>query len=676
MQMPITKILKFLTTLFYMGAAVAGLGTLVVAGVLFYLVKDLPRVPEPLSRIIENEPTEIYAATGERIMLMGGREAIPLSRVSPHFIRAILATEDHRFPNHHGVDKLRTLKAMAITLFVPGKIQGASTISQQLAKNLFFSFERSYLRKLQELMVSLQIESQYTKDDILEAYVNQIPFGVGAYGIENAARTFFDKPASELNLEESALLAGLPKSPTRYNPYLHFERAKQRQRVVLLRMTAVNFITRKEADVASQTALQLKPMPSGTRTGSYYLDTVIKRLEKRYGPEVVFHGGLKVTTTLDPQMQAWAAQSVQAGLQKLDRSMGLAPASESHDPDATQLPQGALVAVQANSGAVKALVGGRNYSESEYNRAVQNTRLPGSGFKPFLYYTAFEKLGMHPATVFVDQPVTISPAGAPDWTPKNFSRDYSGPMILKQAFLDSVNTIAAQLVNQTGPENVIATARRFGIKSPLAPVYSVALGTSGTSPLEMASAFATFATGGIHHEPFFIWRVEDPLGQILEEKIVSGERLLDPAIVYQVVDMMRGVVDEGSGSAVRHLGFSLPAAGKTGTTNRYKDAWFTGFTPTLCTSVWVGFDREIGLRDNRGAGITGGRGAVPIWTDFMKNALANEPAREFSVPAGIRIKKVNAITGRPAGLFTEKALRVALRNGQTLEGERSDANIR
>ena len=190
----------------------------------------------------------------------------------------------------------------------------------------------------------------------------------------------------------------------------------------------------------------------------------------------------------------------------------------------------------------------------------------------------------------------------------------------------------------------------------------------------MASAFATFATGGIHHDPFFIWRVEDAVGRVLEEKIVSGQRLVDPAIIYQVVDMMRGVVDQGSGSAVRHLGFNLPAAGKTGTTNRYKDAWFTGFTPTLCTSVWVGFDRDVGLRDSRNVGITGGRGAVPIWTDFMKKALANEPAREFSVPSGIRLKTVNARTGRSAGFFTEKPMQVALRVGQTLEGERVESN--
>ncbi len=670
-----TRIIRTFITLFYLAAAVAGTGAVVITGMFFYIVKDLPRVPEPLSRIIETEPTEIFAATGERIMLMGGREAIPLSRVSPHFIRAILATEDHRFPDHHGIDKLRTLKAMAITLFVPGKIQGASTITQQLAKNLFFSFRRSYMRKLQELMIAFQIESQYSKDDILEAYVNQIPFGVGAYGIENAAQTFFGKSASNLNLEESSLLAGLPKSPTRYNPYLHFDRAKKRQRIVLLRMAAVKFISQQDADNASKTELQLQPLPVRARTGSYFLDTVIKRLENRYGQEVVFHGGLKVTTTLDSQMQAWAAQSVQEGLQKLDRTMGLSNEMESHELDTPQLPQGALVAIQTNSGAVKALVGGRNYSQSEYNRAVQNNRLPGSGFKPFLYYTAFEKHNLHPATVLIDRPVTISVAGAPDWKPKNFSREYNGPIILKQAFLSSINTIAAQLVALTGPEDVIATAKRFGIKSPLSPVYSVALGTSGVSPLEMASAFATFATGGIRHDPFFIWRVEDSFGRVLEEKIVSGERLLDPAIVHQVVDMMRGVVDSGTGSAVRRLGFNLPAAGKTGTTNRYKDAWFTGFTPTLCTSVWVGFDRNVGLRDSRNIGITGGRGAVPIWTDFMKKTLADEPSREFGIPPGIRLKNVNPRTGQPAGYYTKDPIQVVLRNGQTLEGEHIDLNL-
>jgi len=661
------NIFRRLIWLFYFAATVTAVLAVLGVGLFFFSLKDLPRVPEPLNRIIETPPTEIFAASGERILVLGGREAVPLNRVSPHFIQAVLATEDHRFWEHHGVDKLRTLKALWITLFRPGKIQGASTITQQLAKNLFFSFRRSYMRKFQELMVAFQIESQYSKEEILQAYVNQIPFGVGANGIENAARTFFGKPASDLNLAESALLAGLPKSPTRYNPYLYFDNAKKRQRVVLQRMLAVHAVSPAEFHQASTAELKLNPQPAGARTGSYFLDAVIKQLEERYGAEVVYHGGLKVTTTLNPEMQKWAVEALQNGLEGLDRMMGLDESLGEDLSNGSDKPQGALVAVETNSGAVKALAGGRNYAESEYNRALQNNRLPGSGFKPFLYYAAFENLNLNPASVFVDQPVHIVVKGTRDWRPDNFSRKYEGPMILKKAFIDSVNTIAAQLVEQTGPENVIQAARQAGIESPLDPVFSVALGTSGVSPLEMASAFGTFATGGIRHQPFFIWRVEDSFGRVLEEQFVSGEKILDPATVYQVVDMMKSVIDAGTGSIVRELGFKLPAAGKTGTTNNFMDSWFTGFTPTLAASVWVGFDKGRGLRDTRHVGITGGRGAAPIWTDFMIKATGGEPAREFSIPPNIRFASVDAKTGTAVSYFTEHPMQVALKQGQSIK---------
>jgi len=655
------KLLKYIAALFYLALGIAGLGACLVVAIFFFALQDLPRVPEPLSRIIETPPTEIFAATHERILVLGGKETIPLDRVSPYFVRAIVATEDHRFWEHHGLDKLRTVKALWITLFQPGKIQGASTITQQLAKNLFFSFKRSYKRKFHELLVALQIESRYSKQEILQSYLNQIPFGVGAHGIENAARTFFGKGASDLNLAEAALLAGLPKSPTRYNPYLHFERAKSRQRIVLNRMVTVGAISKEEADNAFNDSISLQPFSSGARTGSYFLDAVIHQLEETYGPEVVYHGGLKITTSMDPQLQRWAAGAIKDGLKNLDAVMGLTAISQT---DHTHLPQGALVAIEVNSGAVKALVGGRDYAASEYNRALQNQRLPGSGFKPFLYYTAFEKLNLHPASVFEDRPIRIPVAGSTDWQPQNFSREFQGQMILKKAFIHSVNTIAAQLVQLAEPEAVITTARKFGINSPLVPVFSIGLGTSGVSPMEMASAFTTFATGGIRHEPFLIWRVEDAFGRVLEERIVSGKKLLDPASVYQVVDMMRGVVDAGTGRIIRQMGFNLPAAGKTGTTNQYKDAWFTGFTPSLATSVWIGYDRDKGLRDARRIGITGGRGAAPIWADFMMKATAGESAREFSRPPNIRFERVDAVTGGKASYFTKETAEVALKNGQ------------
>ena len=642
----------------------AGLGALLVVGLFFIAVRDLPQVPEPISRIIETPPTEIFAATGERLMIIGGREVVPLNRISPFFIQAVIATEDHRFWEHHGLDKLRTLKALWITFFEPGRIQGASTITQQLAKNLFFSYRRTYMRKFRELLVALQIETQYSKREIIEAYLNQIPFGVGAYGIERAARSFFGKPALELNLAESSLLAGLPKSPSRYNPYRYFERAKKRQRLVLARMSAVGYATVEETEAAYQAPLQLMSHSAGPPKGSYFLDLVLNDLEERYGPEVVYHGGLKVSTTLDPQQQAWAVESVQSGLVKLDQLMGIVDKDETANAKSLSHPQGALVAVECNSGAVKALVGGRDYSETEFNRAIESNRLPGSGFKPFLYYAAFEKLSLTPANVFVDKQITIPVVGASDWTPQNFGREHEGPMILKRAFMKSVNAIAAQLVERTGPDAVIEVARRFGINSPLKPVYSLALGTSGVSPLEMAAAFSTFAIGGIRHESFWIRRVEDPLGRVLEEQIVRGQRSLDASIGFQVVDMMRGVLTTGTGRVVRRMGFDLPAAGKTGTSDDFRDAWFTGFTPTLSVSVWVGFDRGVSMRDVNGIGITGGRGAAPIWAEFMIKATNGEPPREFTVPADIHFETVDPVSGEIAGQWTSNRVKVALRSGQ------------
>jgi penicillin-binding protein 1A len=656
--------LRRFSILFYLGLTLAGLGALLTTGLFFIAIRELPQVPQPLGRIIETPPTEIFAATGERLMVIGGREVVPLNRISPFFIKAVIATEDHRFWEHHGLDKLRTLKALWITVFESGRIQGASTITQQLAKNLFFSYRRTYMRKFRELLVALQIERQYSKREILEAYLNQIPFGVGAYGIEQAARSFFGKPALELNLAESALLAGLPKSPTRYNPYRYFKRAKKRQQLVLERMKAVGYATADEAEAAFQAALQLTPHAAGTPKGSYFLDMVLNDLEERYGPEVVYHGGLKVSTTLDPQQQAWAIESLQNGLIKLDQLMGIADGEKSDSASPLTHPQGALVAIECNSGAVKALVGGRDYSETEFNRAVESNRLPGSGFKPFLYYAAFEKLDLTPANVFVDKAITIPVKGASDWRPKNFEREYEGPMILKQALMKSVNVIAAQLVERVGPDAVIDVARRCGINSVLTPVYSLALGTSGVSPLEMASAFGTFATGGVRHEPFWIRRIEDPLGRVLQEQIVRGQRTLDTAIDFQLIDMMRGVLTAGTGRIIRRMGFDLPAAGKTGTTDDYRDAWFTGFTPTLSVSVWVGYDRGISMRDANGVGITGGRGAAPIWADFMIKATSGEPPREFTVPSNIRFETVDPVSGEIASQWTRSPVKVALRSGQ------------
>ncbi|MCP4023946.1 MAG: PBP1A family penicillin-binding protein, partial [Desulfobacteraceae bacterium] len=617
-------------------------------------------LPQPLSRMIETPQTQIYASGGQMLIALGERKTIPLNMVSKNFINAIIATEDHRFFEHHGINKLRTIYSLYITLFKSGRVQGASTITQQLAKNLFFSFEQSFNRKFKELLVAFQIEASHTKEEILHAYINQIHFGAGAQGIGKAARVFFGKAALDLSLPEAALLAGLPKSPTRYNPYRYYDRAVKRRDVVLNRMVDAGFISALDAQRAKQEAPTLHRERSDSRTGSYFLDALIMELVRKYGEDVVYHGGIKVFTTIDIHLQKMAERSMQEGLERLDNLLGL-------KPDANIRPQGALVSLDTGSGAVKAMVGGRNYFKSEFNRAYTSKRQAGSGFKPFLYYDAFKKYGFHPASVMTDKPVIVPVKGASDWEPQNFSKVFSGDMILKRALTESRNTIAAQLVEIIGPESVIQTAKECGIKSQLAKVYSVALGTSNVTVFEMASAYSTFATLGVFHEPFLFWRVEDAFGRVIFEHIVHEKRVLEPSTTYQVVDMMKSVVNIGSGRSIRRLGFERPAAGKTGTSDSYNDAWFTGFTPTLCTAIWTGFDKAKRLIDANGIGITGGKGAAPIWADFMKKALKGEPERDFPIPKDIYFENIDSTTGCPpeteekTNVFT-----VALKAGQTI----------
>ncbi len=634
----ILKVLKLLRFFLFSGLILVSMTALAGMFLIFYTAKDLPQLPSPLSRIIERPQTQIYASNGQVLATLGGRKTIPMNRVSQDFINAIIAIEDHRFFEHHGINKLRTLKALYITLFQSGRVQGASTITQQLAKNLFFSFEQTYQRKFKEFLVALQIEASNTKEEILHAYINQIYFGAVAQGVEKASRQFFNKSAVELKLSEAALLAGLPKSPTNYNPYRHMERALKRRDTVLRRMVQVGFISALESKQAMLEKPELHRKKIDQRTGSYFLDALIHQLIEKYGEDVVFHGGIKVFSTMDTKLQSYAGISLTKGLEKLDTMLGIKDEQSEH-------PQGAIAAIDSGSGAVKVLIGGRDYYKSEFNRAVHGSRQPGSGFKPFLYYSAFKTLGYHPGTVMTDQPVMIPVKGARDWEPQNFGNAFAGDMVLKKALYKSVNTIAAQLVEKVGASAVNNIARICGIKSALQDVYSVALGTSDVTPFELASAYTVFANLGVLHEPFLFWRVEDAFGRIIFEHIVQKKRVLDPAITYQVVDMMKSVIQRGSGRSIRNIGFNRPAAGKTGSTDDYKDAWFTGFTPELCTSVWTGFDKEKTLIDVNGVGITGGRSAAPIWADFMMKALKSEPERDFPMPGNIRFEKTDARTG-------------------------------
>jgi len=660
------RIIKWISTLFYMGLTAGGCTMLLLFFFIFYGAEQLPRLPHPLARIIETPKTQIYAATGEKLITLGRKEPVPLSRISPYFINAILAVEDHRFMKHSGLDKLRTLKALYITLMQPGRIQGASTITQQLAKNLFFSFKQTYLRKLKELLVALEIEHTFSKKEILHAYVNQIAFGAGAQGVERAARVFFDKPAADLTLGEAALLAGLPQSPSRYNPFRHYDRALKRREVVIHRMVSTGYLTRKKANQVLQEKPVLAAQHADARTGSYFLDTLIGRLIQAYGKDVVFHGGIKVTTTLNSAMQRAARTAVEKGMDKLDVSLGI-------NKTDTPIPQAALVAIDTGSGAVKALIGGRDYYRSEFNRAISSKRRVGSGFTPFIYYTAMTQQNIHGGTVMTCRPIT-DPIKDPikrtqTLSPENCTKAPHDNIILKQALTLSVAPVTDQLVARTDAKSIIDTARICGISTPLGSVLSREITATKVNPKEMAGAYATFASGGVHHDPFFIWRVEDALGHVIYEHLVQGKKVLDAATAFQVVDMMQSAVDKGTAKGIRQQGFSRPAAGITGTTFDDYDAWFTGFTPGLSTSVWIGYDTPQKINDVPHSHLTGETMAISMWTNFMSRALKDGPVRRFSIPDNISFKTVDAHTGCPPGTGGGATFIIPLKPGQTICGD-------
>ncbi len=627
-------------------------------GLYIDLKDDLPQLPDSLEKINLSLPTEIYSSQGNVIKVLGQRHPVTLSEISPRFTEAMIATEDSRFYSHSGVDHIGLTRAILRNIRNMRISQGGSTITQQLSKNLFFSFERRWVRKIKELMVALQIEATFSKEEILEAYCNQVYFGSGAYGVEDASLVYFGKRAKDLTLLQAAMLAGLPNSPNSANPFNNFERAMKRTRTVLNRMVSSNFIGSLQMEEALETDLELVPHRIQSNPNQYFIQHVIFNLEKEYGKEFVHFGGLKIFTTIDTSLQKFAQQAVNTHMKSLDKRMG------SREDEETL--QAAVVALENKTGAVRVLLGGRDYSKSQFNRAVSNNRMAGSSFKPIVYLTAMENLGISPATVVKDEPVILEISPGETWEPKNFNDKYFGNLILKQALMKSLNVVSAKLVSDLTPERVIKTARQMGITSPLGENLSLALGATGVSPLEMAGAYSVIANLGILNEPYLIDRIEDFRGNTLYEHFYFGVQRFSQKSIYPLLDMMRGVVDEGTGRVVRRMGFQHPAGGKTGTTNDYKDAWFDGFTKDLSASVWVGYDSNISMVDRNGRGLTGGGASAPIWAYFMKKALSGKSLVNFPVPEGIRFVEVDSETGYIANISTEKTMEVAVKNDVVL----------
>ncbi len=555
------------------------------------------------------------------------RTLVPYDVIPPRVVKAFVAAEDAHFFQHRGVDYVAIFRAAVKDLFSGGYTQGASTITQQTVKSLFLTPEKSISRKLKEIILSYRIEGKLSKEEILYLYLNQIYLGDGAYGVEAAARSYFGKGVSSLTLAEGALLAGLAQAPTRYSPRGHFDKAKARQRYVLRRMAAVGFITPAEAEKAYKTRLVLSPPSSFRSKAAYFLEYVRLYLQEKYGAETVNRTELKIYTTIDERLQEEATDALRDGVARMEernRYKGL---------------QGAFICMDPHTGGVLAMVGGVDFTASQFNRALQARRQPGSAFKPIVYAAALDK-GKTLVSTVDDSPIEFERNETEMWKPKNYDGTFLGPIPLLEALAKSRNLATVRLLDEIGVPAVIRTAQDLGIASPLERNLSIALGSSGVTPLEMVEAYSTFANGGLRPTPFFVREVQDASGKVLERTEPRVDPAISPDTAYLTIRLMQEVVRHGTATAAR--GLSPNIAGKTGTTNENTDAWFIGGSPDLMAAVWVGFDTPASLGDRQSAATV----ALPIWERFMKRALVYFPDREFPVPAGITFARVDPATGK------------------------------
>jgi penicillin-binding protein 1A len=556
--------------------------------------------------------TWFLAADGRRwFRLDEHRRDVPLAEIPEHLQHAFIAVEDHRFYLHPGVDPIALSRAVVRNLRSPGTVEGGSTLTQQLARTLFLSNKKTYGRKLREAVLALMIDAQLSKDQVLELYLNRIYLSAGIYGVETMSRHLFGRPASSLNLAECALIAGLARAPAALSPWSNFEGALERSRVVLARMQEEGFITEAQVREARRTSIRIRPYPGAADPrGGYAKEFLRQAFRERFGGD--HPPDWEVRTTFVPELQATAERAVAEGLRQF------------------QVPQlqAALVALDPRTGDILALVGGRDFTESQFNRATRSRRQPGSAFKPLLYAVALER-GYSPVSV-LERLSAIPPQGPDEWAPRNASGDEPDVLTLRAALIESDNRAATALQQAIGTRPVLRLASSVGLED-MPDVPSLSLGTGLVSPLELTAAFAMFPNGGSSVRPRGIVRVLDADGGVALDNPVRTERVLSPQSAFQMVSMLSDVVDRGTASAARRLGVRFPVAGKTGTTDDYKDAWFVGFSSSLVVGVWVGFDQP---KTIAAAGY-GSRFALPIWTDFMRRTTRLRPAEAFEPASGL-----------------------------------------
>jgi len=737
---------------FLLGFIVAIMGAVAGVGVYLYLSKNLPQI----NNLTQYHPpiiTTVYSDDGRKIAEFFEERRIikSLEEMPPALINAFIAAEDSRFYKHRGIDFYSITRAFFKNLEAGTIVQGGSTITQQVTKSFLLTPQKTYTRKIKEAILAYRIDKAFNKKEILYLYLNQIYLGHGAYGVEAAAENYFGKTVTDLNLAECAILAGLPQAPSKYSPFRHPERAKQRQIYVLNRMLIEGYATKEQVDEAINTEVEIKPRRNlYIEEIPYYTEQVRRYIEEKYGREILYTQGLKIYTAVNVEMQKIAQEEIEKGLHELDKRQGfrgpldkLAPEeietfsnsiqseldnepletgrivkgvvikvdnknkvvtvrignslgqialsdmewarkldidvayyevkvkrpgealkagdviwvkAKERSEDAELWPlaleqepvaQAALMCIEAETGFVKAIVGGRDFRDSQFNRAVQSRRQPGSAFKPLIYAAALDRQYEEeperfytPASVIIDSPIVFDDEERDfTWKPKNYKERFFGPTLMRDALAKSRNVVTIKILQDIGIDYAIEYANKLGINSDLSKDLSIALGSSGVSLLELTKAYSVFANQGYLIEPVFITKIEDRDGNVLEEMTPERIKVIEESTAYLITHLLEGVVKYGTGWRVKTL--NRPVAGKTGTTNNLFDAWFMGYTARYITGTWVGFDDEAPL----GKSETGSRAASPIWLSFMQRILADKPPKIFEVPEGVVFTQIDAETG-------------------------------
>ncbi|MDJ0707931.1 MAG: penicillin-binding protein 1A [Leptolyngbyaceae cyanobacterium MO_188.B28] len=617
-----TDILKFIQDVGQVTAAtilgVTMLSSSVIAGGLVGLAVSFRNLPDVrvLRNYIPTETSYIYDINGTLLDSLHdevNREVVNLDDISPHLKRAVLAIEDSYFYNHQGINPSSVARAFLANMSAGETVEGGSTITMQLVKNLFLNPERTMSRKIAEAVLALRLEQIFNKNQILEMYLNQVYWGHNTYGVETAAQSYFNKSSRDLTLAESAMMAGLIQAPEEYSPFINYPLAKERQAIVLSRLRQLKWITVQEEASAKAQPIRLGQITSfRSSQAPYVTEAVVQELIEQFGQEYIVKGGIRVQTTIDLKFQKFAEETVKRN-HRILHQRGL------------YADQIALVAIDPRTHFVKAMVGGVDYQTSQFNRAVQAHRQPGSSFKPFVYYAAFASGRYTPDSTITDSPVSY-PDGYEYYAPRNYDGSFMGSITLRKALEVSRNVPAVKLGQVVGVSRIVEICRTLGIESPMDPVISLPLGAVDLTPMEMAGAYATFASNGWYSEPTFIVQVTDSSGNVLLDNTPKPQLVLDPWAAAALTDVLQGVINRGTGTSAR---IDRPAAGKTGTTDSQRDIWFVGYVPQLATAVWVGNDDYTPL----GAGATGGGFVAPIWRDFMSKALAGVPVEQFRRPS-------------------------------------------